>query len=61
MTRRSLLLFPHGEFLMPSHPWCSAAWLFALLLGLTACTGNYKFNDDQYRPLGEPQAINRGR
>ncbi len=46
---------------MPSHPWCSAAWLFALLLGLTACTGNYKFNDDQYRPLGEPQAINRGR
>lgn len=29
-------------------------------LCLTACSGNYKFNDDEYRPLGEPQAVKRG-
>jgi hypothetical protein len=34
--------------------------LLALALCLTACSGNYKFNDDQYRPLGEPQAVKRG-
>lgn len=34
------------------------AVLFALCL--TGCSGNYKFNDDQYRPLGEPQAVKRG-
>jgi outer membrane biogenesis lipoprotein LolB len=33
--------------------------LFAAAL-LTGCTGNYKFNDDHYRPLGDPQALNRG-
>jgi hypothetical protein len=29
-------------------------------LTLTGCSGNYKFNDDQYRPLGDPQAVQRG-
>ena len=29
-------------------------------LALTGCTGNYKYSDDQYRPLGEPQAVQRG-
>jgi hypothetical protein len=29
-------------------------------LNLSACTGNYKFSDDEYRPLGEPQAQTRG-
>ena len=29
-------------------------------LALTGCTGNYKDSDDQYRPLGEPQAVKRG-
>jgi outer membrane lipoprotein SlyB len=29
-------------------------------LNLSACTGNYKYSDDQYRPLGEPQAAQRG-
>jgi hypothetical protein len=38
---------------------CPAA-LLALAVLLTACTGNYKFNDDEYRPLGEPQAAQRG-
>lgn len=34
--------------------------LFTLALCLTACTGNYKFSDDEYRPLGDPQAQTRG-
>jgi hypothetical protein len=29
-------------------------------LALSACTGNYKFSDDEYRPLGDPQAQTRG-
>jgi hypothetical protein len=29
-------------------------------LSLSACSGNYKFSDDEYRPLGEPQAVKRG-
>jgi hypothetical protein len=39
-------------------PYCFIA--LALALALTGCTGNYKFSDDQYRPLGEPQAVKRG-
>jgi hypothetical protein len=31
-----------------------------LLCGLSGCSGNYKFNDNTYRPLGDPQAANRG-
>ncbi|EWC42426.1 type VI secretion protein [Pseudomonas stutzeri] len=27
---------------------------------LAGCTGNYTFDDDHYRPLGDPQALNRG-
>jgi len=34
--------------------------LLALALCLTGCSGNYKFSDDQYRPLGEPEAVQRG-
>jgi hypothetical protein len=30
--------------------------LFAASLALAGCSGNYKFNDDEYRPLGDPQA-----
>ncbi|SET26146.1 type VI secretion protein [Pseudomonas graminis] len=32
----------------------------ALLCGLSGCSGNYTFNDKTYRPLGDPQAANRG-
>lgn len=32
-----------------------------VLCGLGGCSGNYKFNDDTYRPLGDPQAVNRGK
>lgn len=30
--------------------------LLAVLLGLAGCSGNYKSSDDDYRPLGDPQA-----
>ncbi|GEM_PF-184946 len=35
--------------------------LLVLALALAGCSGNYRFNDDQYRPLGDPQALNRGK
>jgi hypothetical protein len=34
--------------------------LLTLALCLSACSGNYKFSDDEYRPLGDPQAQTRG-
>ena len=34
--------------------------LFAMALCLSACTSNYTFSDDEYRPLGDPQAQTRG-
>lgn len=38
-------------------------WLAVLLalIALGGCSGNYKFNDNAYRPLGDPQAVNRGK
>ena len=33
----------------------------AVLCGLCGCSGNYKYNDNTYRPLGDPQAVNRGK
>ncbi|EJO94653.1 hypothetical protein A471_06131 [Ectopseudomonas mendocina DLHK] len=43
------------------HRYRTAALLaLALALALAGCTGNYKFSDDQYRPLGDPQAEKRG-
>jgi hypothetical protein len=42
------------------HRYKATAALLALALCLSACTGNYKYSDDQYRPLGEPQAVQRG-
>ncbi|WP_447592153.1 type VI secretion protein [Aquipseudomonas campi] len=38
----------------------SAIALLTALIALAGCTGNYKFNDDQYRPLGDPHAVKRG-
>ena len=34
--------------------------LLTLALCLSACTSNYTFSDDEYRPLGDPQAQTRG-
>ena len=35
--------------------------LLTLALALCGCSGNYTWSDDQYRPLGEPQAAPRGK
>jgi hypothetical protein len=53
--------FHPGDFLMPVFPW--RAVLSAILVSLTlgGCNANYKFNDSGYRPLGDPQAVNRGK
>jgi len=40
--------------------WQAALLTLAVLSGL-GCSGNYKFNDNTYRPLGDPQAVNRGK
>jgi len=31
-----------------------------VLCGLGGCSGNYKYSDNTYRPLGDPHAVNRG-
>ncbi|MGE8499917.1 MAG: type VI secretion protein [Pseudomonas sp.] len=36
------------------------AGLLALVIALSGCSGNYTFSDDEYRPLGDPQAVKRG-
>lgn len=43
---------------MPVHLRCIAALLLAL--GLSACAGNYTFDDDEYRSLGDPLMVSRG-
>lgn len=42
--------------------WQAAVLTMAVLFGAAGCTGNgnYKHSDKDYRPLGEPQAVNRG-
>ncbi len=51
----------HGDSLMPVRHWPAVLLALAVLCGLAGCSGNYKFNDDDYRPLGDPQAVNRGK
>lgn len=36
------------------------AALLLLVVSLSACSGNHKFNDGDYRPLGDPQSVKRG-
>lgn len=55
--RETRSLFHSREGLRMLIRFCSTA---LLVLALTACSGNYKFSDDDYRPLGDPQALNRG-
>lgn len=57
---RPLLLFP-GDPLMFVRHWKAVLLTLTVLCGLGGCGGNYKFNDAAYRPLGDPQAINRGK
>ncbi|ROM68849.1 type VI secretion protein [Pseudomonas brassicacearum] len=46
---------------MPVYSWQAALLTLVVLFGLGGCSGNYKFNDSGYRPLGDPQAVNRGK
>jgi hypothetical protein len=46
---------------MPVRHWQAALLALVVLCGVGGCGGNYKFNDSTYRPLGDPQAANRGK
>lgn len=47
---------------MPVRPWQSALLILIVSFSVVGCSGtHYKFNDSEYRPLGDPQAINRGK
>lgn len=41
--------------------WQPVLLTVVVLCGLSGCSGNYKYNDNSYRPLGDPQAVNRGK
>lgn len=43
--------------------WQPVLLTVVVLCGLGGCSGNYnyKYNDNSYRPLGDPQAVNRGK
>ncbi|MEH6349858.1 type VI secretion protein [Pseudomonas sp. 3JA] len=46
---------------MPVFPWRAVLLTLFVSSALGGCSGNYKFNDSDYRPLGDPQAVNRGK
>jgi len=46
---------------MPVRHWQAFLLSLFVLCATSGCSGNYKFNDDTYRPLGDPQAVNRGK
>jgi len=46
---------------MPVHHWQAVVLIVVLLVSLGGCSANYKFNDNAYRPLGDPQAAHRGK
>jgi hypothetical protein len=37
------------------------AALLALTMSLAGCSGNYIWSDSDYRPLGEPYPVKRGK
>jgi len=43
---------------MPTRLWIAA--LLTLTLGVAGCSSNSKSTDKDYRPLGDPKALNRG-
>lgn len=47
----------HGRYLMFFHPWQALVLVLCLLGG---CNANYVFDDADYRPLGDPEAMRRG-
>lgn len=46
---------------MPVFPWRAVLLTILMSLTLGGCNANYIFNDSGYRPLGDPQAVNRGK
>lgn len=42
---------------MPFYPWQAVVLVLCVLSG---CHANYVFDDADYRPLGDPQAVRRG-
>lgn len=50
----------HGVPLMPVRLWPRLLTLF-VVCGVSACSGNYIFDDHTYRPLGDPHALNRSK
>lgn len=46
---------------MPVRHWQILLLSLVVLCGVSGCSGNYKFNDHTYRPLGDPQAVNRSK
>lgn len=50
-------IYFNGRCLMPVYRW-QAVVLVLFVLG--GCNANYVFDDGDYRPLGDPQALYRG-
>lgn len=50
-----------GKRLRSARSWRAVALCLLLLPGLVGCSGHYRFSDNDYRPLGEPMAVNRGK
>lgn len=46
---------------MPDFSWHIILLTFVVSISLGGCGGNYKINDNAYRPLGDPHAISRGK
>lgn len=49
-----------GDSPMPVRNWPVVLLALVVVSGVGGCGGNYKFNDNTYRPLGDPHAVNRG-
>lgn len=58
---RAFCALTYGDLLMSVRHWQAVLLALVVLVGLGGCSGNYKFNDSTYRPLGDPQAVNRGK
>jgi hypothetical protein len=55
-----LFSFFFGDSRMSVRYWSAVLLTLVVVSGVVGCGGNYKFNDNTYRPLGDPHAANRG-
>ncbi|KPW17572.1 hypothetical protein ALO83_104002 [Pseudomonas cannabina pv. alisalensis] len=46
---------------MNVHGWRILFSVLAMLVCLVGCSGHFKFSDDQYRALGNPEPVSRNR